>query len=51
VRMRAEGLLRPGGRVFATHIAHEGNPPHPELSAWAAAHGYEAAYDGLVVEV
>ncbi len=51
VRMRAESLLRPGGRVFATHIAHEGNPPHPELSAWAAAHGYEAAYDGLVVEI
>lgn len=42
--------MRPGGRVFATHIAHEGNPPS-ELSAWAAAHGYEAAYDGLVVEI
>jgi phosphoribosyl 1,2-cyclic phosphate phosphodiesterase len=28
-RMRAEGLLRSTARVFATHIAHEGNPPRP----------------------
>jgi phosphoribosyl 1,2-cyclic phosphate phosphodiesterase len=46
-RLRAEGLLAPGARILATHIAHEGNPPHPELSAFAAAHGYEVAYDGL----
>lgn len=50
-RFRADGLLAPGGRVFATHIAHEGNPAHPELAAFAAAHGYEVAYDGLVVTV
>ena len=37
------------GRVLATHIAHEGNPVHPELAAWAAGRGYEVAYDGLVV--
>jgi phosphoribosyl 1,2-cyclic phosphate phosphodiesterase len=48
-RLRLEGLLRPGGRVFATHIAHEGNPPHPQLAQYAAQHGYEAAYDGLVI--
>lgn len=48
-RMRAEGLLSEGGRAFATHIAHEGNPPHPELSAYAAEHGYEIAYDGRTV--
>jgi phosphoribosyl 1,2-cyclic phosphate phosphodiesterase len=48
-RMRAEGLLADGGRVLATHIAHEGNPPHPELAEFAAAHGYEVAYDGLTV--
>lgn len=50
-RMQAEGLLAEGGRVLATHIAHEGNPPHPELAAFAAAHGYEVAFDGLRVEV
>lgn len=50
-RMRAEGILRPGGRAYATHIAHEGNPPHPELSAFAAKHGYEVAFDGLTIDV
>jgi phosphoribosyl 1,2-cyclic phosphate phosphodiesterase len=48
-RLRAEGLLADGGRVLATHIAHDANPPHPELAAYAAAHGYEVAYDGLSV--
>ncbi len=48
-RMRAEGVLSPQGRIFATHIAHEGNPPHPELSAYAAQYGYEVACDGLTV--
>jgi phosphoribosyl 1,2-cyclic phosphodiesterase len=50
-RMREEGILKEGGRVFATHIAHEGNPVHPELVAFAAEHGYEVAYDGLTVIV
>lgn len=50
-RMRAEGLLKPGGRVFATHIAHEGNPVHNELAEFAARHGYEIAYDGLVIDI
>jgi phosphoribosyl 1,2-cyclic phosphate phosphodiesterase len=50
-RMRAEGLLSEGARFFATHIAHEGNPPHEELADFAAQHGYEIAYDGLEVEI
>lgn len=50
-RMRSEGLLATNGRAFATHIAHEGNPPHASLAAFAAQHGYEVAYDGLVVAV
>ncbi len=49
-RMREEGLLSDRARAFATHIAHEGNPAHPELAAFAAQHGYEVAYDGLAVE-
>jgi phosphoribosyl 1,2-cyclic phosphate phosphodiesterase len=48
-RLRDENLLADDGRVLATHIAHEGNPPHPELASFAADHGYEVAYDGLVV--
>lgn len=50
-RMRAEGVLLSNGRAFATHIAHEGNPAHPELVVFAKQHGYEVAYDGLVIEI
>ncbi len=48
-RLRQEGLLADGARVFAHHIAHGGNPAHPELVALAATRGYEVAYDGLTV--
>jgi phosphoribosyl 1,2-cyclic phosphate phosphodiesterase len=48
-RMRHEDLLADGARVLATHIAHEGNPAHPELAEFASRHGYEIAYDGLTV--
>jgi len=50
-RMRDEGLLTQNARVFATHIAHAGNPPHPALAAFAKQHGYEVAYDGLGLEI
>jgi phosphoribosyl 1,2-cyclic phosphate phosphodiesterase len=50
-RMRAEGVLSPEGRVFATHIAHEGNPAHADLVGFASQHGYEVAYDGLVLTI
>ncbi len=49
VRMHGEGLMAEDARVFATHISHEGNPPHPALTELAAQHGYEIAYDGLTV--
>ncbi len=50
-RMRAEGLVRSHTRIFATHIAHEGNPAHPDLTAFANQHGYDVAYDALVLKV
>ena len=50
-RMRMEGALRPGGRAFATHISHEGMPPHAEFERYAHAHGFEAAWDGLALEI
>ncbi len=50
-RLREEGLFTPQGRVIATHIAHEGNPPHPELVDYAAQNGYDIAYDGLVLNI
>lgn len=48
-RLREDGLLADTARAFATHLAHAGNPPHPELADFAARHGYEVAYDGLTV--
>ena len=39
------------GRVFATHIAHEGNPTHAQLEMFAERNGYKVAYDGLVITV
>jgi phosphoribosyl 1,2-cyclic phosphodiesterase len=48
-RMRSEGLLTITARAFATHIAHEGNPVHPDLVNFASQHGYEIAYDGLTL--
>ena len=50
-RLRAEGVLKPGGRAFATHISHEGMPLHRELDQYAKAHGFEAARDGLSLEI
>jgi phosphoribosyl 1,2-cyclic phosphodiesterase len=50
-RLRTEGTLKSDGRVFATHIAHEGNPPHPELAAFAKQNGYEVAHDGLILTI
>lgn len=48
-RMREEDLLADQARAFATHLAHAGNPVHPELVDFAARHGYEVAYDELTV--
>jgi len=49
-RLQAERLMTDRARAFATHIAHEGNPPHPELVEFATRHGYEVAYDGLAIQ-
>lgn len=50
-RLRDEQLLADGARVFAHHVAHHSNPIYEEFVEFAAARGYEVAYDGLVVEV
>ena len=51
VRMKNEGILNPGARTFATHIAHDANPVHAELVSFARPNSYEVAYDGLVLEI
>lgn len=50
-RMKEEGLFSEGGRAFATHIAHAGNPEHAELVQFANAHHYEVAHDGLTLSM
>ncbi len=45
--MRNEGVLKPFGRVYATHISHEGMLLHRELDQYVRARGFEAAWDGL----
>ncbi|MBR3504254.1 MAG: hypothetical protein IKO07_08415 [Clostridia bacterium] len=50
-RMRAEGILKPEGRAFITHISHEGTPPHAELERFGRERGFEVARDGLTLEL
>lgn len=50
-RLRQENLLAEDARVYATHIAHHSNPPHEVLGQFAREHGYQVAYDGLVITV
>jgi phosphoribosyl 1,2-cyclic phosphate phosphodiesterase len=50
-RMRAEGMLRPGGRVIGHHISHSGNPTHEKLEAIFTPHGVEVAYDGMQIDL
>lgn len=50
-RLRNEGILKTDGRIFATHIAHQGNTIHSVLASQAEEMGYQVAYDGLILEI
>jgi phosphoribosyl 1,2-cyclic phosphate phosphodiesterase len=50
-RMRAAGMLRPGGRLIAHHFSHSGNPTHEKLEAFFTPHGVEVAYDGMEINL
>ncbi len=50
-RMRAGGMLRPGGRLVAHHFSHSNNPTYDKLAAIFAPHGVEVAYDGLEINL
>ena len=47
--MCKEGLLRPGGRVFAHHMSHSNNPSHEKLEEIFSPQAVEVAYDGLEI--
>ena len=36
-------------KVYATHISHEGTPPHAELEKWTRERGYGVAWDGMKI--
>jgi phosphoribosyl 1,2-cyclic phosphodiesterase len=42
-------LLKEDGRIYATHLSHEGIQEHEALQQFANRHGYHIAYDGLVI--
>jgi phosphoribosyl 1,2-cyclic phosphate phosphodiesterase len=48
---RAEGLMKPDGRIIATHFSPHHCPPHARTAVYLAEHGVEAAYDGLEIGV
>lgn len=42
-------LVSPNSHIYATHISHEFNATHEELSHEAAKYGYKIAYDGMIL--
>jgi len=49
--LREARLLEEDARIYATHLSHEGNTEHEELSAYAHEHGYLVPWDGLTISV
>jgi len=49
--LRTEGMMKPDGRIIATHFSPHHSPLHAETAAHLAQYGIEAAYDGLEIEV
>lgn len=49
--LNEEQVLQERGRIYATHLSHEGIREHDELAAYARSRGYEVAYDGLTIQL
>ena len=50
-RLREAGCVTEETRFIITHFSHNGGMTHEELCVMAHPHGFEVAYDGMVVEV
>jgi phosphoribosyl 1,2-cyclic phosphate phosphodiesterase len=50
-RIHEHRLLKETGRIYATHLSHEGIQEHATLQQFANRYGYHIAYDGLVVNL
>ena len=49
IEMRNRNIIRQNTKIFASHISHEGNLLHDEFVLFAEKHGYDVAFDGLVI--
>lgn len=50
-RFREIGIVKPDGKVLATHFVHQAAGAHEDLVAYYEPHGLTVAYDGLILEV
>jgi phosphoribosyl 1,2-cyclic phosphate phosphodiesterase len=50
-KLRNMGAVTDTTLIYATHISHEGNHTHRKMQSLAQRHGYDFAYDGLVIDV
>ena len=50
-KLKQNKLLNANCSIYATHITHDGNPPHEELEEILNQYGYLPAYDGLEFEI
>lgn len=50
-RIAKHRLLKESGRIYATHLSHEGLLEHEEMQRYAHRHGYHIAHDGLTIRV
>ncbi len=49
-KMQSLNIITKTTKIYATHISHEGNPPHEEMQKRCKALGYNVAYDGLIIK-
>jgi len=49
--LRERGIVKSKGRILATHLSHEAMSGEVPLDSFAAAHGYELAWDGLCISL
>lgn len=50
-KLKQNKLLNKNCLIYATHLTHDGNPPHEELEQILNQYGYMLAYDGLEIEL
>ena len=43
------GMMKEKGKIYASHISHEGIMEHSKFDEYAKEHGYRIAFDGLSI--